>query len=230
MARQRPAAERLQSQRERPCEVCARNGDLAKKVSTLTTELRRAQNQRNAFERRAEEAAKLLIDKKLTSKESLLVGRKSAFDKFFSRTSTAWYDQCKLLKEWVERFHPEDVGHLIAGAMKLYDKEYHTNIVRDVFMSESFKSTRNALLFHHEQKIAEHLTNTNVYTANHFSLLRLVGKLSKRVCSLIEQSIKYKHYADGSKERQMLFPGSRVPSTFSLCYHASDLTCAAGLP
>ena len=61
------------------------------------------------------------------------------------------------------------------------------------------------------KKIAEHLT-TNVYTANHFSLLRLVGKLSKRVCSLIEQSIKYKHYADGSKERQMLFPGSRVPA------------------
>ena len=82
MARQRPAAERLQSQRERPCEVCARNGDLAKKVSTLTTELRRAQNQRNAFERRAEEAEKLLVDKKVTSKESLLGGRKSTFDKF----------------------------------------------------------------------------------------------------------------------------------------------------
>ena len=74
----------------------------AGKHSYDRTELRTAQKQRNTFQRRAEEAEKLLVHKKVTSKESLLGGRKSTFDKFSSRTSSAWYDQCRLLKEWIE--------------------------------------------------------------------------------------------------------------------------------
>jgi hypothetical protein len=57
-----------------------------------------------------------------------------------------------------------------------------------------------------------------VYTNDHFSLLRLVAKMSKRVCGLLEQSFKWVHHADGTKDRQMLCPGSKVPapSMFSL--------------
>ena len=56
-----------------------------------------------------------------------------------------------------------------------------------------------------------------MYTPDHFSLLRLVGKMSKRVCGLIEQSIKYHaHFADGSKRfragRRCAVAGSLGPT------------------
>ena len=53
---------------------------------------------------------------------------------------------------------------------------------------------------------------------DNFALLRLVGGMSKRVCSLIEQSVKWVHRSDGTRERQVLCPGSSVPapSLFSL--------------
>ena len=68
-----------------------------------------------------------------------------------------------------------------------------------------------------EAEIAKHLTE-NVYTDEHFSLLRLVGGMSKRVCGLIEQSIKWVHTKDGKKERQKLRAGSKqnAPTIFSL--------------
>ena len=70
---------------------------------------------------------------------------------------------------------------------------------------------RDVLLHRHEEKIGQHL-HTKVYTPAHFSLLRLVGRMSKRVCRLIEQSIKYVHNDDGTKTRQKLLPGSLVPA------------------
>ena len=86
-------------------------------------------------------------------------------------------------------------------------------------MRDGMKSARSALLKTHEEQIAEHLTKS-VYTGDHFALLRLVGGMSKRLCGLIEQALKYVYHADGTKTKQRLHPDKRcstpAPPIFSL--------------
>ena len=71
-------------------------------------------------------------------------------------------------------------------------KDKETDLISATLATAGFKPARDVLLHDHGEKIAKHLTE-KVYTAEHFSLLRgrLVSKMSKRVCGLIEQSIKY---------------------------------------
>ena len=42
-------------------------------------------------------------------------------------------------------------------------------------------------------------------------LLRLITKLSKRECGMIQQAFKYERFKDGSKKRFKLAPDSQVP-------------------
>ena len=112
----------------------------------------------------------------------------------------------------MKRYETKTISLLVAAATKKIENERpDSNLRYDLLMTSGMKPARDILLQKHEEIIADHIT-TKVYTADHFSLLRLVGRLSKRVCGLIEQSIKYAHKSDGTKERQMLRPGSNVPA------------------
>eukprot|EP00966_Prymnesium_polylepis_P048790 1129299-Prymnesium_polylepis.1 len=57
-----------------------------------------------------------------------------------------------------------------------------------------------------------------VFNNEAFSLLCLVANVSLRECDLFNQSFKWSRNEDGSKERQMLAPGSkqRAPEMFNL--------------
>ena len=131
--------------------------------------------------------------------------------------SHAFYEHVKFGVDWLRRFHVLDVPMLLVATMKSLGREKETDVCRETMMHDGMRTTRNTLLTEHEKVIAAHLQE-KVYTSDHFSLLRLITGMSKRACGLINQSLKYVHNSDGTKTRQVLFPGSRVPapSVFSL--------------
>lgn len=131
--------------------------------------------------------------------------------------SDAFYEHVKFGVEWLSRFHILDVPMLLVATMRALGREKKADVCRETMMHRGMRTTREKLLTEHEKAIAAHMQE-KVYTADHFSLLRLITGMSKRACGLIHQSLKYVHNSDGTKTRQVLFPGSRVPapSVFSL--------------
>jgi len=126
--------------------------------------------------------------------------------------STNYYDHVEFLYKDLKRFETNMIPPLVAAAVKKVELERpDSNLKHRLLMTAGMKPARDVLLHEHEVKIAAHL-ESEVYTANHFSMLRLVARMSKRVCGLIEQSIKYSHHQDGTKRRKKMRPGSRVPA------------------
>ena len=121
--------------------------------------------------------------------------------------------------KWLRRFHILDIPQLIISVLKQVGREKETGLCWETLKSDGMKTARNALLRQHEKEIGEHLA-TKVYTADHFSLLRLIGGMSKRLCGLIEQAIKYVHHEDGTKTRQKIHPDpnctTAAPSLFEV--------------
>ena len=115
----------------------------------------------------------------------------------------------------LKRFDTTDVPLLVAAVLRKLTRdrgdEQGSDFCWAMLKTNGFRAAREALLHEHELKISKHLRE-NVYTPDHFSILRLVGKLSKRLCGLIEQSIKYVHHSDGTKSRQKMCEGSSVPA------------------
>ena len=62
------------------------------------------------------------------------------------------------------------------------------DLPRDVLNERGMAPARNELLHKHEEEIATHLKE-KVYTDAHFSILRLVGCISKRVAGLCHRAV-----------------------------------------
>lgn len=147
-----------------------------------------------------------------------LAGLHGAVDKLKPQSAT-FYDHVTFGYEWLKRYNLLDIPPLIAAVLKRLGNEKGEDLRWKTLMNEGMASARNALLHEHEKQISKHLTET-VFTGDHFALLRLVGGMSKRLCGLIEQSLKYVHRSDGTRIKQRLHPASRcttsVPEIFSL--------------
>ena len=162
---------------------------------------------------------KELKEVKLELKDALpatLAGKSGSVNRLKPQSS-AFYEQVDFGVNWLRRFHILDVPMILVACMKSLGRESDTNVCREVMMDKGMGTTRKQLLHEHEKHIAVHLQE-KVYTADHFSLLRLIIGMSKRACGLINQSLKYTHNSDGTKTRQVMFPGSPVPApdVFSL--------------
>ena len=91
-------------------------------------------------------------------------------------------------------------------------EKHHDMLLRTLIKDDQrFSSVMREIYLARDKQILEHLT-TAVFYADAFSLLRLICKLSKRECHLIEQSFKYEHRANGTKVRHMLCADSTVPA------------------
>ena len=222
MPRAPVAADRLPSQRATSDfrELQTRASELEKERNSLRNELRLAMNNRNYYESVAERYKKELKLLRPPSHD----GRRDAINKLKDQSSN-FYDHVEYICSVFRRYDVNDVPTLATAVLAKLGREKQTDLSFATLITSGMKSARETLLHAHELKIADHL-RTNVYTADHFSLLRLVGKISKRVCGLIEQSIKWQHFADGTKKRQVLCPGARVTVPAPSLFSVSDISAA----
>lgn len=215
MGRMPRAAERLPSQRESRDlrELEAQVAALKADILTHEQSLRDVMDLRNSADRRVRQLEAEVKELRPPSTDGL----SSVIPKIKDTTSTTFYDHVNFGFEWLRRFHIEDIVPITVAALKKVGRKMEKDLCFSLITCKGMHSAREQLLRGHELKIAQHLRE-KVYTAEHFSVLRLVGNMSGRICSLIEQSIKYEHLPDGSKRRQMMMPASNVPapSIFSL--------------
>ena len=213
LCRQARGEDRLPSQRER-CN-CGPNAELQRQLDDCRAELRNALDVRNSIQHAAQDVKKELEDLQPT-----LAGRSTTIAKMAAGDST-FYEHVEFGYKWLRRFDSADVPNLITAILRKLSRDRQEEDGSDfcyrTLMTNGMKHARDALLLDRDKQNSEHLTK-NVYTGDHFSVLRLVGKVSKRVCSLIEQSLKWEHQEDGTKTRQTMHPNSSVPapSIFSL--------------
>ena len=210
MVRFPPASERVPSQRgtAEMREQLAANAELKRQLDTATRELGEARSYRNSADERVRALEKEIDDVAPPS----LHGRCASIKKL-AHGSNAYYDHVDFLYKCLRRFDSDDVTALwVAALKKLQLEREEKNDLRERVLKESGMRPAVEKLKHEvDAESAKHL-RSSVYTTEHFSVLRLVAKMSKRVCGLVEQSIKYQHNADGTKKRQMMRPGSTVPA------------------
>lgn len=136
-----------------------------------------------------------------------------------NRKGSAFYEHVQFGYDWLKRFDLQDIPPLIIAVLKKVGREKEQDLCWKTIMDTGMASARDALLNEHEKEISKHLTE-KVYTDDHFALLRLVGGMSKRLCCLIEQALKYVHLPNGKKIKQRLHPRSScttdAPLIFSL--------------
>ena len=216
MGRQVKADQRERSQRA-TAEVRgleAQVAELQRKLDEKAREMIDVQAQRSSEERRREEAEATLA----AGIPPCLCGRRASIDKLTAQ-SDAFYGHVDFHYDCFRRYDEADVPALMACTLsKLKRKsESDFNFAEKLLEQHALRPAVGVLLHEHEKKCAAHLQE-NVYTEDHFSLMRLVGGISKRVCGLIEQSIKWIHKSDGTKQRQTMCEGSTVaaPTLFSL--------------
>ena len=180
MCRQPPASERLPSQRDR---LAVR--DARKEASEAADQLRIANEEKQiALHNRNNEQARMKeLDKELDRlRPPTLDGKKGEIPRV---KQTQLFKHAEFGVKWLKRFHVLDIPPLIISVLKQVGREKQTDLTWATLMHDGFKTARSALLRKHEEEIGEHLA-THVYTADHFSLLRLIGGMSKRLCGLIE--------------------------------------------
>lgn len=90
----------------------------------------------------------------------------------------------------LERHHTNDIVKLALAACKRICKKRKAKLgplIQKVVGKPEWKLARDAVRDFHDKRIFDHL-RANVYTPEHFALLRLVVGLSKRNCSIIQQA------------------------------------------
>ena len=184
MCRMPPASQRLPSQRER-LEV----REARKEASEAADKLRIANEEKAiALHNRNNEQARMKeLEKELDQlRPPTLDGKKSEIPRVQRRQL---FEHAEFGVKWLRRFHVLDIPPLIISVLKQVGREKQTDLTWATLMLDGIETARSVLLRKHEKEIGEHLVS-NVYTADHFALLRLIGGMSKRLCGLIEQAIK----------------------------------------
>ena len=186
-------------------------------IETHEAVLGEALNMRNSYERRMKGVQGELAECKRELKKlqpQQLTGGNASIPKIKDLSSQTFYDHVDIFYDWGKRFHTDDISPIVVAGIKKINRKAEQpdlDLLRKILMTNGMAAARNALLEGHEKEIATHLLK-NFYTDSHFSILRLVGTISKRVAGLIEQSVKWVHNSDGSKSRQMLAaPPPRLP-------------------
>ena len=194
-----------------------RRSEAAASEARRLTEVAKEEKANTAWHRNSEKKELKEVKKELKDALPATLAGKAKNIKRLEPQSSAFYDQVEFGVGWLRRYHILDVPMVLVACMKALGRERDTNLCRETMMDKGMNTTRKQLLHDHEKEIAAHLQE-KVYTADHFSLLRLITGMSKRACGLINQSLKYVHNSDGTKTRQVMSPGSPVPapSVFSL--------------
>ena len=181
------------------CEVCdVEQVDWKRKYEDVVAELGRVRTQRQVARKKVGELAA-----KLEEYESAATPPALSSKQTLSRHARKFAKQ-------LQAYAASDRAKLMVAALHAASKGTGKDLREDVLLTTSFKKLRRALYKVRDQAIAKHLKET-VFSADAFSLLRLITKLSKRECGMIQQAFKYERFKDGSKKRFKLAPDSQVP-------------------
>lgn len=114
-------------------------------------------------------------------------------------------------------YDPKDRARVMVAALRVASKGSGRDLREDILLTKGAAKMRKALYKARDLAIQKHLKET-VFTPEAFSLLRLITKLSKRECGLIQQSFKYQRVEGGKNQRFKLAPDSEIyaPEIFSL--------------
>ena len=210
MGRQRPAAERLPSQRAPLSEIVEQQVAESAEMIELRRQLALAESQRGTQRRRADTA-----EAENTKLREQLAARAEPRGKL---GKSAQYEHATRFANEFDAYDTSDLLPIWVGVLRILCKrrapvDLRAQLVRSKF----FKPVVTQIEVVRDTKIATYLKE-NVFPAAAFALSRLLINISKRECQLLNQIFKHQRRADGSKSRWRLCDGSAqfAPELFSL--------------
>ena len=123
----------------------------------------------------------------------------------------------KRIVQVLNRFVPEDRASLLVTALRISSEGADHDLREDILQTRAFKKLLNKIHQARDKAIVKHL-KSEVYTADAFSMMRLIIGMSRRECGLTQQAFKHVRLPNGKKRRFRLAPDSREfpPEIFSL--------------
>ena len=186
----------------------AEDADYKRKYEAVVEELRRLRAKRASEVREIGRLRTKLETHKLQKAEEKV--------KFVNQPSKLT-KHAKKFANSLTAYAPEDRAKVMVAALKVASKGTGRDLREDILLTKGAAKMRKALYKARDLAIQKHLKET-VFTPEAFSLLRLITKLSKRECGLIQQSFKYQRAEGGKSQRFKLAPDSEIyaPEIFSL--------------
>ena len=122
----------------------------------------------------------------------------------------------KRIVQVLDRYDPADRAKLLMSALRISSSDGR-DLREDILETQAFKRLLKKLHDARDLAIVKHL-KAEVYTADAFSMLRLLIGMSKRECGLTQQCFKHIRMPDGRKRRFRLMTDSKQfpPAIFSL--------------
>ena len=187
----------------------AEDADYKRKYEAVVEELRRLRAKRASEVRE--------IGRLRTKLETYKLQKAEEKVKFVNQPSKLT-KHAKKFANSLTAYAPEDRAKVMVAALKVASKGTGRDLREDILLTKGAAKMRKALYKARDLAIQKHLKET-VFTPEAFSLLRLITKLSKRECGLIQQSFKYQRAEGGKSQRFKLAPDSEIyyaPEIFSL--------------
>ena len=178
---------------------------LTQRIEELEAELKLAKNKRQSDRN----ALKTMAEKLAAFEDSEPVGKLKRRE-----------DQVKHAKRIVavlNRYVPADRASLLMSALRISSQGCDHDLREDIPKTKSFKVLLRAIHAARDKQIVKHLKE-ECFTADAFSMLRLIIGMSRRDCGLMQQVFKHKRLSNGKRRRFRLAPDSKepVPEIFSL--------------
>ena len=178
---------------------------LLERIKQLEDELRKANNKRQSDRK----ALKTMAEQLAAFEDAEPVGKLKRRD-----------DQVKHAKRIVavlNRYAAADRASLLMSALRISSQGCDHDLREDIPKTKSFKKLLKTIHAARDKEIAHHL-KTECFTADAFSMMRLIIGMSKRDCGLVQQVFKHKRMPNGAKKRFRLAPDSKemAPEIFPL--------------
>lgn len=182
----------------------AKQTELNAKIDSLEHELKMAQWKR----RHDRKLAINLCEKLAAYEENNPVGK--------LKRSDACTRHAKRIVQVLDRYDPADRAKLLMSALRISSGDGR-DLREDILETQAFKRLLKKLHDARDLAIVKHL-KAEVYTADAFSMLRLLIGMSKRECGLTQQCFKHIRKPDGRKRHFRLMTDSKQfpPAIFSL--------------
>ena len=156
-------------------DALAETATVKEQVKELQRELAEVMRKRNASDRE---------NKELRSKVEELETKRNDVSKQPIKAKRTFARRSEQVATELARHHPDDLPRLTMAALKRVAKKKSVSfdvLFRALVMSNEFKVMRDEIFALRDEQIYKHLRE-NVYMPEHFALLRLVIKISKREC------------------------------------------------
>ena len=209
MGRQRPAAERLPSQRAPLSELVEKQIAESDEMIELRKQLALAESQRGTQRRRADQ-----LEKENEKLREQLAARAEPRGKL---GKSARYEHAIKFADEFDGYDTSDILPIWVGALRHLGERRQVDLRGQLARSKFFKPVVTMVEVQRDIKICTYLKE-KVFPAAAFALSRLLINISKRECQLLNQIFKHERHADGTKNRWRLCAGSTqfAPELFSL--------------